>query len=758
MTNEEQAYLNRIRMQSRGITAFQTTAYFKAKEKPGHQKGRPDLNKLYNMSCVRDLSADMGEMVDRMRKLEVPISDYCNTVWSDLSASYTRYEIRHQATGRSDFFKAYHWLSATGAGDKKRRELAAAITCAHIHEMVAMRRLYSVCLFALELPSPEPYRFFELLHEAASCTGALDRSITKQVDALAIEDPILRNLYSERLRTNTLPVVTDLPPEYGKMPTNELPIFPLVPSYQRLCHDHGAELQDSFGDSYLSKWDYCTEKQTVTIPYWKNEAALPDVQRLFQSYSHDADPEEAAFANEWDIHRLAETYLEIMDQYLSYRIKDCYPTVDSIDGCIYWAADKLDDYAFLSLHMEICGNMRTKICPICNQVFYLPTEHLSALYCSLHTEKQKETYRKKINALNGGSASPSQSADVNGQDISQFNVKVYFRSPHWPIGYQRDLTIDNETFWNYSIGYPPDFKRMQEMLIAFEATTDCYHHRIYKDLLSCYKERELALPEKHKWLLRGYKKGLSRHFPSLQDDKYDQNWLTAQITLCRLNEMQSLSFLYEVCLEELRMGESDVIRFFSLLDAAHHCMRGFENSINRQVDILDIDDPEIRTLYRKRLFEQSLSLPLISTYRYFIGKYELPKERSRSPYNRLCKDFCKIAPYHGGTNYLPIINEHDGKKLAQLFLRYMDQYLSRRLQCSHLQLHSAKRSTDWFTDRMDTFAFFYLYLEYCSNINYKVCPICHSVFISDTYHPDKRYCSAHTKRQIERYREKNSQE
>ena len=659
---------------------------------------------------------------------------------------------------RSVFYTKYRWLKQINAADSaaaKRLWFASVVTCAHIHEMMAMRRLYSYCLSVLELPTPEPYRFFELLDEAASCANAFDLSIARQVDALEIETPGLRTLYSELLRSNTLPVIADLPPEY-KMPTNELPVFPLVPCYQQFCHDHSAELQKQFGTSYTTRVSRSNKMQPVVIPYWRNEAAFQDMERLFRTYTQAASAEELAFVRNWDIHGLARTYLESMDQYLSFMITDCYPIVDSIDGCIYWAADKLDAYAFLSLHMEICSNARPRICPICKGIFYPPTDHPAAIYCARHTEKQKENYRKKLNQLNGGSAYTAPSSEICGQEASKLDVKVYFRDPCWPLGYQRHLTIDNSMIWSYVGILPSDLERMQDAIIAFGAATDCYHRQIYMDLLACCEALGRKLPDECQWLYNGIKPYLTDHFPTDQEREYARNWLAAKITLCRFSEIYSISFLYESCLEELRMGNRDIVRFFSLLERAVSCMEGFERCIDMQVDMLEIHDPEIKELYKKKLRERSLSLPFIHTYRQTVSTRKRRGRRTRSSrLKKLKESLYYTAQSYGDTDFLPIIFNCDGKRLAQALLKTMDQYLSLRIMDSQLQLHSVNRSTDWTTRRMDVFGFFYLYLEICSNTNYKICPICQSVFVSDSYNPLKRYCPAHTKRQIERYQEKH---
>lgn len=757
MTNEELAYLNRIRTQSRGITAFRTTAYFKKKERPSCDRKQLDLDTFCKMPCVCDLSTGVEEMTDHLRLLDVPVSDYCSTVWNNLNACYIRYMIENNRADESGFFEKYSWLRQTNTASNAAKQLwfASLLTCAHIHEMIAMRRLYSSCLAVLELPAPEPYRFFELLDEAASCTNALDLSIARQVDALEIEIPALRTLYSERLRIGTLPVVGDLSPEYGKMPTNGLPIFPLVPCYQQFCQDHSTELQKKYGTSYSTKVFPSNKAQTAIIPYWRNAAVFPDIECLFQAYIEHTPVEEIAIVNSWDIHGLARTYLESMDQYLSFRIADCYPTVDSIDGCIYWAADKLDAYAFLSLHMEICSNSRTRICPICNRIFYPPTDYPAAIYCSRHTEKQKETYRKKINHLNGGSVYSAPSSEICVQETSQFNVKAYFRNPCWPLGYWKPLNIDNNMIWSYAGMLPADLERMQDAIITFEAATDCYHQQIYKDILTCCNSLKMALPDEYKWLRTGHKTYPAHYSQTSRDKEYARNWLAAQITLCRFCEVHSISLLYESCLEELRMGACDSVRFFSLLDRAVSCIEGFERSIDMQANMLEIHDSKIKALYKKMLCDRSLSLPFIRSYRCFANMYKWPKTWSKSSFKRLKEPLYRTAQSYGDTDFLPIISDFDGKRLAQALLKAMDQYLSLRIMDSRLQLHSVSRSTDWTTDRIDVYGFFYLYLEICANTHYKICPICQSVFVSDTYHPDKLYCSAHTKRQIERYREKH---
>lgn len=302
---------------------------------------------------------------------------------------------------------------------------------------------------------------------------------------------------------------------------------------------------------------------------------------------------------------------------------------------------------------------------------------------------------------------------------------------------------------------PSDLERMQDAIITFEAATDCYHQQIYTDLLTCCKSLGMALPDEYKWLRTGRKTYLAHHSQTWQDKEYERNWLAAQITLCRFCEVHSISLLYESCLEELRMGERDSVRFFSLLDRAAFCIEGFERSIDLQVNMLEIYDSKIKALYKKTLCERSLSLPFIRSYRCFASMYKWPETWSKSSFRRLKEPLYHTAQSYGDTDFLPIISDFDGKRLAQALLKAMDQYLSLRIMDSRLQLHSVNRSTDWITDRMDVYGFFYLYLEICANTHYKICPICQSVFVSDTYHPDKLYCTAHTKRQIERYREKH---
>lgn len=104
MTNEELAYLNRIRTQSRGITAFRTTAYFKKKERPSCDRKQLDLDTFCKMPCVCDLSTGVEEMTDHLRLLDVPVSDYCSTVWNNLNACYIRYMIENNRADESGFF------------------------------------------------------------------------------------------------------------------------------------------------------------------------------------------------------------------------------------------------------------------------------------------------------------------------------------------------------------------------------------------------------------------------------------------------------------------------------------------------------------------------------------------------------------------------------------------------------------------------------------------------------------------------------
>ena len=104
MTNEELAYLNRIRTQSRGITAFRTTAYFKKKERPSCDRKQLDLDTFCKMPCVCDLSTGVEEMTDHLRLLDVPVSDYFMKLvgWEQLATQgVPRWQVHKRVAGGS---------------------------------------------------------------------------------------------------------------------------------------------------------------------------------------------------------------------------------------------------------------------------------------------------------------------------------------------------------------------------------------------------------------------------------------------------------------------------------------------------------------------------------------------------------------------------------------------------------------------------------------------------------------------------------
>ena len=88
MSKKEITYAKRVKPQSRDITAYETTAFFKKKEWLNCDKIQLDLDTYYKMPCVRDLSTDVNQMCNELCSHDISTFDYCNTVFSNFYSFY----------------------------------------------------------------------------------------------------------------------------------------------------------------------------------------------------------------------------------------------------------------------------------------------------------------------------------------------------------------------------------------------------------------------------------------------------------------------------------------------------------------------------------------------------------------------------------------------------------------------------------------------------------------------------------------------
>jgi len=400
LTKAEKALRNKYATQS-DIAAFKAKVYFQSKAWP------------------KDVMYDISQkMYFLMEIFAVNDIEYIE----DKLISYDAETDFYKTITRENISKCYFYLGIRTPEHISRTPLnPAAVICNRLKEAQAMQELYAICIDILNQPKPEKKHIFELLFFASRCADKFEESIKTQTEFFPVGEENVREVYRRLIEDGIDPFAKTLDPDdelFSRMPYRGVPKFPLVSLFRDFTEQCGEYLQKKYGCLYERR-EFTTKKEAnketdekavrkyerypVTVEYWYNKSSISEAKSLLWNFATKGEYEQRNYIKKDDVFGLAELYMSILDEYLSVRIEDSHPVIDSVNKISYWVTDRLDTAAFLWVYADITSNVRYGVCSICGSVF-IKGNHPNELYCNNHTKQQKDNFRRKVTALERASA------------------------------------------------------------------------------------------------------------------------------------------------------------------------------------------------------------------------------------------------------------------------------------------------------------------------------------------------------------------
>lgn len=136
----------------------------------------------------------------------------------------------------------------------------------------------------------------------------------------------------------------------------------------------------------------------VTLNYWDNRDASKDVQLALDVFGyrlnqeHKGEKEYTNYFTEWvTAKELSDTYLSILDQFISARLGSVDFHFDSVNRELICTVSSLESAIYLRIISDIVSTRDYKECVMCGCLFEATRNNKK--YCFRHTDSQINYYR-----------------------------------------------------------------------------------------------------------------------------------------------------------------------------------------------------------------------------------------------------------------------------------------------------------------------------------------------------------------------------